>query len=296
MNDEARGFRREYEVRRPIQQNRNTRNNMRGRENIVQFPERYTAKKGTARRAKERKKKTRLKLKVASLILAAGIGLGGITVTGSLNKEPEPTVTQMQEMGVSEENLGLEQDTLEMMERYDEYFADFNPKTANLTDNDVIEMIEDIRTLNFNVIKDKMADLRGVEREDVKLYYSFDKGDGNYYAIVKINEDQYGKREAYNNDYGVLFGLGKEDTIPREIVNLIVQTGSYESIVNDLKADYITKVNAIKELEKLYRKISDIAVKDFSMDDKGNIELTDYETRENETDKNKTAEKDEEEI
>ena len=296
MNDEARGFRREYEVRRPIQQNRNTRNNMRGRENIVQFPERYTAKKGTARRAKERKKKTRLKLKVASLILAAGIGLGGITVTGSLNKEPEPTVTQMQEMGVSEENLGLEQDTLEMMERYDEYFADFNPKTANLTDNDVIEMIEDIRTLNFNVIKDKMADLRGVEREDVKLYYSFDKGDGNYYAIVKINEDQYGKREAYNNDYGVLFGLGKEDTIPREIVNLIVQTGSYESIVNDLKADYITKVNAIKELEKLYRKISDIAVKDFSMDDKGNIELTDYETRENEIDKNKTAEKDEEEI
>lgn len=296
MNDEARGFRREYEVRRPIQQNRNTRNNMRGRENIVQFPERYTAKKGTARRAKERKKKTRLKLKVASLILAAGIGLGGITVTGSLNKEPEPTVTQMQEMGVSEENLGLEQDTLEMMERYDEYFADFNPKTANLTDNAVIEMIEDIRTLNFNVIKDKMADLRGVEREDVKLYYSFDKGDGNYYAIVKINEDQYGKREAYNNDYGVLFGLGKEDTIPREIVNLIVQTGSYESIVNDLKADHITKVNAIKELEKLYRKISDIAVKDFSMDDKGNIELTDYETRENEIDKNKTAEKDEEEI
>lgn len=293
MNDEAREFRREYEVRRAIQQNRN---NMRGRENIVQFPERYTAKKGTARRAKERKKKTRLKLKVASLILAAGIGLGGITVTGSLNKEPEPTVTQMQEMGVSEENLGLEQDTLEMMERYDEYFADFNPKTANLTDNDVIEMIEDIRTLNFNVIKDKMADLRGVEREDVKLYYSFDKGDGNYYAIVKINEDQYGKRETYNNDYGVLLGLGKEDTIPREIVNLIVQTGSYESIVNDLKADHITKVNAIKELEKLYRKISDIAVKDFSMDDKGNIELTDYETRENEIDKNKTAEKDEEEI
>ena len=293
MNDEAREFRREYEVRRAIQQNRN---NMRGRENIVQFPERYTAKKGTARRAKERKKKTRLKLKVASLILAAGIGLGGITVTGSLNKEPEPTITQIQEMGVSEENLGLEQDTLEMMERYDEYFADFNPKTANLTDNAVIEMIEDIRTLNFNVIKDKMADLRGVEREDVKLYYSFDKGDGNYYAIVKINEDQYGKRETYNNDYGVLFGLGKEDTIPREIVNLIVQTGSYESIVNDLKADYITKVNAIKELEKLYRKISDIAVKDFSMDDKGNIELTDYETRENETDKNKTAEKDEEEI
>lgn len=296
MNDEARRFRKEYEVRRPIQQNRNARKNVQGRDNIVQFQERYTAKKGTARRAKERKKKPRLNLKIASLILAAGIGLGGITVTGSLNKEPEPTVTQMQEMGVSEADLGLEQDTLEMMERYDEYFENFDPKTTNLTDNDVIEMIEDIRTLNFNVIKDKMADLRGVERGDVKLYYNFNKGDGGYYTAVKINEDQYSKREIYNNDYGVLFGLGKEDTIPQEIADLIVQIGSYESIVDDLKADHITKANAIRELEKLYRKISDIAVKDFSMDDKGNVELTDYEAKENKNEKDKTTEKEGEEI
>lgn len=249
---------------------------MQSRENVIQFPERYTAKKGTARRAQERRKKQKMKLRIASLILAAGIGLGGISVLGSFNKEPEPTITQLQEMGVSEEELGLEQDTLATMEKYDEYFENFDPKSANLTDNDVIAMIEEIRLLNFNVIKDKVADLRGVERKDVKLHYSFDKSDGNYFAAVNINEDSYLDRESYNNDYGILFGLGKDDTIPKEVADLIVQTGGYSWIAEDLKSDHITKANAIKELEKLYRKISNVAVKEFTMDDKGNIELADY--------------------
>lgn len=275
MNDEARKFRKDYEVTRPIQQRRPNRSNMR-RENVIQFSERYTAKKGTARRAQERRKKQKMKLRIASLILAAGIGLGGISVLGSFNKEPEPTITQLQEMGVSEEELGLEQDTLATMEKYDEYFENFDPKSANLTDNDVIAMIEEIRLLNFNVIKDKVADLRGVERKDVKLHYSFDKSDGNYFASVGINEDSYLDRESYNNDYGILFGLGKDDTIPKEVADLIVQTGGYSWIAEDLKSDHITKANAIKELEKLYRKISNVAVKEFTMDDKGNIELADY--------------------
>lgn len=275
MNDEARKFRKDYEVTRPIQQRRPNRSNM-SRENVIQFSERYTAKKGTARRAQERRKKQKMKLRIASLILAAGIGLGGISVLGSFNKEPEPTITQLQEMGVSEEELGLEQDTLATMEKYDEYFENFDPKSANLTDNDVIAMIEEIRLLNFNVIKDKVADLRGVERKDVKLHYSFDKSDGNYFASVGINEDSYLDRESYNNDYGILFGLGKDDTIPKEVADLIVQTGGYSWIAEDLKSDHITKANAIKELEKLYRKISNVAVKEFTMDDKGNIELADY--------------------
>lgn len=275
MNDEARKFRKDYEVTRPIQQRRPNRSNM-SRENVIQFSERYTAKKGTARRAQERRKKQKMKLRIASLILAAGIGLGGISVLGSFNKEPEPTITQLQEMGVSEEELGLEQDTLATMEKYDEYFENFDPKSANLTDNDVIAMIEEIRLLNFNVIKDKVADLRGVERKDVKLRYSFDKSDGNYFAAVNINEDSYLDRESYNNDYGILFGLGKDDTIPKEVADLIVQTGGYSWIAEDLKSDHITKANAIKELEKLYRKISNVAVKEFTMDDKGNIELADY--------------------
>lgn len=86
MDDEARKFRKDYEVTRPMQQRRPSRSNMQSRENVIQFPERYTAKKGTARRAQERRKKQKMKLRIASLILAAGIGLGGVTIAGPLIK------------------------------------------------------------------------------------------------------------------------------------------------------------------------------------------------------------------
>ena len=274
MKDDASRFRKNYEVIIPMQQRRPSGSNRQGRGNIVQFQERYTAQKGTARRTQEKSKKQKMKLRIASLILAAGIGLGGVTIAGHVNKEPEPTITEVQQMGVTAEELGLEQDTLETIKKYDEYFKNFDPKSANLTDNDVISMIEEIRLLNFNVIKDKVADLRGVERENVKLYYGFNKNDGSYSVSVKINEDSY-NREVYTNSWHI-FGLGKSRIIPKEIADLIVETGKYERMTDDLKSDHITKINAIKELEKLYRKISDIAIKDFTMDDRDNIELIDY--------------------
>ena len=286
MDDEARRFRKNYEIRR---QGYRQGNVQRRDDNVIQFPERYTAKKGTAYRAKQKRKNKRVRLKIASLILAAGIGLGGLTIARNLNNEPQISVTQLQQLGINESELNLENDTLQTMKAYDEYFENFNPSTISLSDDDVITMINDIQALNFNVIKDKMAELRGVERDDIKLYYNFDKNDGSYYTAVKIHEGEYGKEEVYNNNYGL---FGSENTIPKEVSELIVQTGKYEDIVNDLKSDHITKANAIKELEKLYKKISNLATKDFKLDDKGNIELEDYtETRE----QDKTSERDENE-
>ncbi len=286
MDDEARRFRKNYEIRR---QGYRQGNVQRRDDNVIQFPERYTAKKGTAYRAKQKRKNKRVRLKIASLILAAGIGLGGLTIARNLNNEPQISVTQLQQLGINESELNLENDTLQTMKTYDEYFENFNPSTISLSDDDVITMINDIQALNFNVIKDKMAELRGVERDDIKLYYNFDKSDGSYYTAVKIHEGEYGKEEVYNNNYGL---FGSENTIPKEVSELIIQTGKYEDIVNDLKSDHITKANAIKELEKLYRKISNLATKDFKLDDKGNIELEDYtETRE----QDKTSERDENE-
>ena len=286
MDDESRRFRKNYEIGR---QGYRQGNVQRRDDNVIQFPERYTAKKGTAYRAKQKRKNKRVRLKIASLILAAGIGLGGLTIARNLNNEPQISVTQLQQLGINESELNLENDTLQTMKTYDEYFENFNPSTISLSDDDVITMINDIQALNFNVIKDKMAELRGVERDDIKLYYNFDKNDGSYYTAVKIHEGEYGKEEVYNNNYGL---FGSENTIPKEVSELIVQTGKYEDIVNDLKSDHITKANAIKELEKLYRKISNLATKDFKLDDKGNIELEDYtETRE----QDKTSERDENE-
>lgn len=255
---------------------------------IIEFKPRTvgTAKKGTAHRANNnrRKRKSNIKAKIAAAILSAIIGIGAINVVGNFTKgadrgpEQPITITQLEDHGIDVNKIGLEQDTVEMMEHYDEYFSNIDyDSVTSLTDNDVIQVAEDIRTLNFNTIKDKFADLRGVSREDIKLWYSFDSGDGSYNVTVRINEDSY-DREIYSNSNGILFGLGKKNSIPQEISDLILQTGEYDSLISDLKSDKITKKNALKKLEELYREISEnVATKDLTIDDKGNIGLEEYD-------------------
>ncbi len=102
-------------------------------------------------------------------------------------------------------------------------------------------------------------------------------GDGSYFTSVKINEGEYGKEQSYTNNNGIAFGIGKENSIPPEISDLIIQTSRYKEIIEDVKSDSITKVNAIKELKKLYDKISQVAIKELTMDEKGNIGLKDFE-------------------
>lgn len=277
MDNDARRFR--NEMSRQASQNRNmqSRSNQESRQkrtdNTIQFPQKYTAQKGTANRVKARRKNKKLNLKLASLLLAASIGIGGLTIAGR-HGEQELNVTEIQRMGISADELGINADTLSMMEKYDEYFENFDPKSANLSENEVISMIEDIRALNSNVVREKMADLRGVSRENVTLSHFFDRGSEKYYTAVLID----GERERYDNNYGVM-GLGNENTIPAELSNLVQQIDSYETLIDDVHTDSITKANAVKKLEKLYNEVSKVATKDFAIDAKGNVELKDYDTK-----------------
>ena len=286
MDNDARRFR--DEMSRQASQNRNmqSRDNRETRQrrvdNTIQFPQKYTAQKGTAHRAKSRRKNKKLNLKLASLLLAASIGIGGLTIAGR-HGEQELNVTEIQKMGVTADELGINSDTISMMEKYDEYFENFDPKSANLTENEVISMIEEIRTLNTNVVREKMADLRGVSRESVTLSHFFDRGSEKYYTAVLVD----GEKERYDKNCGIM-GLGNEHTIPEELSYLVQQIDSYETLINDVHTDSITKANAVKKLEKLYDEVSKVATKNFTMDAKGNVELKDYDTKQAE----KNAEKD----
>lgn len=281
-SDDAKRFREEQRrsAQRGSQTRRTNNTNQRGNNNNKVIPmSRYTAPKGTAH------KKRRLKpsAKLLALLLAASIGIGSFVVLGNISKAREDdkiqTITQLEEAGVDINNIGLASDTVDLLEHYDEYFADLDENDIlNLTDNDVIAIAEDIRSLNFNTIKDKVAELKGVDRSDVTLRYSFEKGDGSYHTAVVLNEDEY-DRESYTNSTGYLFGLGKHDSIPQEISDLILKTSEYDDIINDLKADRITKRNALNRLQELYRTISDdIVTKEFTLDGNDNIVLQEYNT------------------
>ena len=94
----------------------------------------YNAVRGSARIAKRAQDKAKREAKarlqrvgagVAALLLAAGIGMGGLAVKGSLEADPKVTVTELQENGISASKLGLDNSTFELMQKYDEYFENF---------------------------------------------------------------------------------------------------------------------------------------------------------------------------
>lgn len=250
---------------------------------MLEFPiSVYKAPAGTAHKADSKKKRmTPTMLKIASVILAAAIGIGGLNVIGNYSKATNKedniqTITQLENQGINVNDIGLNSDTVELLEKYDDYFANFDPNTVTeLTDNDVIAIANDIRTLNFNTIKDKVADLTGVSRDDITLRYKYETGDGTYNSSVIINEGEYDEVR-YNNINGIIFGIGEQNGIPDEIAKLIIQTREYDDIIEQLKSDKITKRNAIEELRKLYMNISEnVATKDFIMNN-GEIVITDY--------------------
>lgn len=234
--------------------------------------ETYYAPKGTTKRARSSKRKGRIAL--GALILAAGIGIhgigNGISYVGSLKDGEKQSITQLQEKGVDLSKLGLERDTIEEMEIYDGYFANTDFSDLNITDNDVLKILREINAINENVIKDKMANLEGVDRTSIDLGTNFD---GKYYGRVSVK-----RGEVYSGASKMPLGIGERNVLSDEISDSIVQSmQEYSNLATDLREDRISKLNAVKELKKMYENVTQLATKQFVKDGKGNIEAIEYD-------------------
>ena len=244
----------------------------------------YRSKKGSAYKASQRAKKQALKtkLKIATLLLTAGIGIAGsINYVKNHDNDLETTVTKLQDMGYDNQTLGMSNQTVETIEKYDEYFERFSNSEKgkiNITDNEIIDKIHEIKGLNQAVVKEKMAKLEGTNSQNVTINYGNSSDIGDY---VSIKIDKQDDKVSYNNDNGIILGLGKKNNFPKEMTNLVMQLERYEELEEKLKTDSISKYNAIAEMKKLYVKISDFATKALIKDEKGNISLMDYLEKEN---------------
>lgn len=262
--------------------------------NSRRAPERrYVVKKGTAYRAREKAKKQalKMKLKIGAMMLAAGIGIGGFTYASLQDKAPETTVTQLQSMGYDSQSLAMTQATVEKMEKYDDFFERFSNADKgqlNITDNEIIEKLHEIEELNSTVIKEKISRLERTSSKNVEINYGTDGTIGEYASII-IDKD--GQEIKYNNNNGIIFGLGKENNIPDEMVDLIFQLDKYAELEEELRTDSISKYNAIAEMKKLYGNISSLATKTLLRDEKGNISLMDYIAKDNTLQNNRKEEK-----
>lgn len=236
--------------------------------------ERYSAKKGTMARAKKRKSKIRNS--IVTLILASAVGIGGLTVVGHLRGEKEsPNITQIaMENAIGADDLGISEDTMEKFKKYDEFFSNFD-KNDTLTDEKVLAMSNEIEGMNYAVVKEKMANLLNEDVENIKLHYSFEKNDGKFLTTITVNEDNITKEQIFTANKNLI--MPDSNTIPKSVENVITQLNDFENLNSDLKEDKITKVNAVKKLQKLYKNIADIASSEFIKDERGNITLVHYE-------------------
>lgn len=239
----------------------------------------YNAVRGSARRAKRAQDKAKREAKarlqrvgagVAALLLAAGIGMGGLAVKGSLEADPKVTVTELQENGISASKLGLDNSTFELMQKYDEYFENFDPNNLNLSEAEILNMVDEIGQLNYDVMREKVANLYGVDASKVD-YRVRDMGqDGSQYAISVEKAD--GETVNYAND---IFPLDLK--MPSNLELLAIHDDTCYRLKDELKEDKISKVNAVKTLKRYYRDASKVATSELSLDEKGNIEMKEYE-------------------
>lgn len=268
---------------------RNYRDSMRYNPNVQRNEqkepkERYTAEKGTAKKAMSSKRKRRIALRVGALILASGIGIrgigtaieSGISYVGSLKDGGEKqSITQMQEKGVDLSKLGLERDTIEEMEIYDGYFANTDFSDLNVTENDVLSILRGIEEINKNVLKDKMAKLEKTDRNNIDLETTFD--DGKYYGQLIVKES-LGSRYIYSGANELPLGIAEKNGLSDEISDSIVQAmQEYTNLASDVREDRISKLNAVKKLKAMYENVTKLATKQFVKDEKGNIEAIEYD-------------------
>lgn len=271
--DEARNYRDSMRYNPNVQRNEQKEPN-----------ERYTAEKGTAKKAMSSKRKRRIALRVGALILASGIGIrgigtaieSGISYVGSLKDGGEKqSITQMQEKGVDLSKLGLERDTIEEMEIYDGYFANTDFSDLNVTENDVLSILRGIEEINKNVLKDKMAKLEKTDRNNIDLETTFD--DGKYYGQLIVKES-LGSRYIYSGANELPLGIAEKNGLSDEISDSIVQAmQEYTNLASDVREDRISKLNAVKKLKAMYENVTKLATKQFVKDEKGNIEAIEYD-------------------
>lgn len=268
---------------------RNYRNSIRYNPNVQRNEqkepkERYTAEKGTAKKAMSSKRKRRIALRVGALILASGIGIrgigtaieSGISYVGSLKDGGEKqSITQLQEKGVDLSKLGLERDTIEEMEIYDGYFANTDFSDLNVTESDVLSILRGIEEINKNVLKDKMAKLEKTDRNNIDLETTFD--DGKYYGQLIVKES-LGSRYIYSGANELPLGIAEKNGLSDEISDSIVQAmQEYTNLASDVREDRISKLNAVKKLKAMYENVTKLATKQFVKDEKGNIEAIEYD-------------------
>ena len=265
----------------------------------------YTGKRGTMKKAKNKKNKgAKPKAKLAALLLAGALGVSSLSCAYNNTQEPV-TITQMEENGENTENLSLSNATIATFKNYDQLFEDFENGEYDYNDmsaDTVVDMTEELESLTLSTIKEKMSNLTGVDVKNIKVYYSFENSDGTYHVSITTNKGSYYEETWRNREFIDNIFSKKENNIPEELKDVITQIESLRNLGNDVTKDAadgkISYKKYLKQLQSYYENIEDIATSDWKLDENKNITVTEHEieqTKANTTQNLTNAKEDEQE-
>lgn len=225
---------------------------------------RYTAKKGTVNKAKNRRK-LNWKGKLAIAAAVGTITVGAIYTTNDIKESQNPpiTVEQALKSGKSLNDLGIN-------ESIKNKINEIQKKVQNkeITNSELIELAPQIEALQFEVIKGKLSDKLKVEYNNIKLKINEDPKNGISGVTIKTKSNAIDEKIYRNKEF-----LSNGLTMSDDIVDFIYDIGDIQKLEKKIESKDIDRNKIINTYKDKIKNINEFATGEMSVDKEGNIEF-----------------------
>lgn len=219
--------------------------------------ERYTAPKGTRKRAQNnaKKKSKTIKNRIIGIGLAALVAFGGYTACSEYRDSKNTlTIEQALENGETLESLGINKEIEEEIYELQEIME------GDLNNQELIELAPQIYDLELKTAKTKLRDVLGLEEG----------------ASMKLKARRGEEGARVDTDYGFYIEkelLNFENTISSDIASYIEEIGKIQTIKDEVQKGDFDRSDLIKDYKSALEKTSKFAAGEMTIDDKGNIDI-----------------------
>lgn len=183
--------------------------------------------------------------------LVGGIGYVGPQAYATFKTDNAPiTLEQAEQSGKTAEDLKIDADTLQKIQELQERLS-----SDDIDIEELISIGNDTYNLQRDVIKSKLAAQLGVENDDIGIYSSYDKnqGDGSREYIEVKGENQYNNRTIF------------ESQLPDEIENYIKEVARTQTNITNVRNGTFDKKDIIKAYKEVIGETSQFAAGDLKI-------------------------------
>lgn len=221
--------------------------------------------------SEEHKRYTALqKGKVAlAVFLTLGVGALGINavVQSNTNSQNGKQFEELVQNKEALEKLGVSEETINEIQSLKSELD--SEEIGSLSDKELLSLGRRVESAQMDVLKGKLADTLGVSEDEITISpnYSWSSSEGST-ASVRVNKD--GEETIYNTgDF-----LDWNNNISQEITDGILNLGNTQTVNSKVASGEFDREGAIEQYRLGVDSAKDIAAKEMSMDENGNISLS----------------------